>query len=47
LEDWKTTVLSTGWSSCTSVGGAIFFVNDSVSQVQTGENEDNQGFNSG
>jgi len=47
LENWKTTVLSTSWPSCTSVGGANFFVTDSVSQVQPGENEDSQGFNGG
>ena len=34
--------LSTSWSSCTSVGGDNFFEIDRMSQVQIGENQDEE-----
>ena len=48
LGHWKTTLLSTSWPSCTSVGGDNFLVADSVSQdILAGENIDNTSFNGG
>jgi hypothetical protein len=45
LEDWKTTVVSSSWPCTSEIGGANFSGIDCMSQVQLGENEDNQGFN--
>jgi hypothetical protein len=42
LEYWKTTFLSTSFPSCTSVGRENYFVTDSMSQVQIGENHDEE-----
>ena len=48
LEHWKTTLLSTSWPLCTSVGGDNFLVTDSMSHMLlAGENEDNTSFNGG
>jgi hypothetical protein len=49
LEHWKTTLLSTSWPSCTSVGGDNCFGADSLSQdiLAGGDNEDNTSFNGG
>ena len=47
LEDWKTTVVSSSWPCTSEIGGTNFSGIDSMSQVQLGGNEDNQGFNGG
>ncbi len=42
LENWRTTFISTMFPSCTSIGGENLFGTDSMSQVQIGENHDEE-----